>query len=62
MLFEPSIDELVKKMRYFLTNLDFLEEIGKRGREYVLGTYAEDIIIQKWYDLFQQLDEKKGIT
>lgn len=62
MLFEPSIDELVNKMRYFLTNLDFLEEIGKRGREYVLGTYAEDIIIQKWYDLFQQLDEKKGIT
>ena len=62
MLFEPSIEELVNKMRHFLTNPDLLEDIGRRGREYVLGTYAEDIIIQKWYDLFQQLEEKKGIT
>ncbi len=62
MLFEPSIDELVNKIRHFLTNPDLLEDIGRRGCEYVLRTYAEDIIVQKWYDLFQQLEEKKGIT
>lgn len=62
MLFDPSIEELATKMRYFLTNPAFLEDIGRRGREYVIGTYAEDIIIQKWYDLFQQLEEKKGVT
>lgn len=62
MLFEPSIEELVKKMRHYLTNPDLLEDIGRRGRKYVIGTYAEDIIIQKWYDLFQKLEEKKGVT
>ena len=62
MLFDPSIEELATKMRYFLTNPAFLEDIGRRGREYVIGTYAEDIIIQKWYDLFQQLEEKKGVA
>lgn len=62
MLFDPSIEELATKMRYFLTNPAFLEDIGRRGRKYVIGTYAEDIIIQKWYDLFQQLEEKKGVT
>lgn len=62
MLFEPSIEELVNKMRHYLTNPDLLEDIGRRGRKYVIGTYAEDIIIQKWYDLFQKLEEKKGVT
>ncbi|MFS9042934.1 glycosyltransferase [Streptococcus rubneri] len=62
MLFEPSIEELATKMRHYLTNPYLLEDIGRRGREYVIGTYAEDIIIQKWYDLFQKLEEKKGIT
>lgn len=62
MLFEPSIEELATKMRHYLTNPYLLEDIGRRGCEYVIGTYAEDIIIQKWYDLFQKLEGKKGIT
>lgn len=61
MLLDPSIEELVKKMRYFLSNTNKLTDIGRRGRDYVIENYAEDIVTQKWYDLFKKLEEKKGI-
>lgn len=62
MLFNPSVGELTNKMRYFLTNPEILEGIGRRGQEYVIGNYAEDVIVQKWYALFKKLEDKKGIT
>ena len=62
MLLDPSIEELVKKMRYFLSNTNKLTDIGRRGRDYVIENYAEDIVTQKWYDLFKKLEDKKGIT
>ena len=49
-------------MRYFLTNPEILEGIGRRGQDYVIGNYAEDVIVQKWYALFKKLEDKKGIT
>lgn len=62
MLFNPSVGELTNKMRYFLTNPEILEGIGRRGQDYVIGNYAEDVIVQKWYALFKKLEDKKGIT
>ena len=62
MLFNPSVGELTNKMRYFLTNPEILEGIGRRGQEYVIVNYAEDVIVQKWYALFKKLEDKKGIT
>lgn len=49
-------------MRYFLSNTNKLTDIGRRGRDYVIENYAEDIVTQKWYDLFKKLEEKKGIN
>ena len=62
MLFNPSVGELTNKMRYFLTNPEILEGIGRRGQDYVIENYAEDVIVQKWYALFKKLEDKKGIT
>jgi glycosyltransferase len=61
MLLDPCIEELVNKMRYFLSNTNILTDIGRRGRDYVIENYSEDIVIQKWYDLFKKLEDKKGI-
>ena len=49
-------------MMFFLTNPEILEGIGRRGQDYVIENYAEDVIVQKWYALFKKLEDKKGIT
>ncbi|VTT07775.1 Glycosyl transferase, group 1 [Streptococcus gordonii] len=59
LLVNNSIEELADKMKFYLQNPHQLEELALKGREYIIDSYSEDIILNQWYQLFEELDKEK---
>jgi exopolysaccharide phosphotransferase SCO2592 len=59
LLVNNSIEELADKMKFYLQNPHQLEELALKGREHIIDSYSEDIILNQWYQLFEELDKEK---
>ncbi|ALL02764.1 hypothetical protein HMPREF9459_00736 [Streptococcus anginosus 1_2_62CV] len=59
LLVNNSIEDLADKMKFYLQNPHQLEELALKGREHIIDSYSEDIILNQWYQLFEELDKEK---
>lgn len=59
LLVNNSIEELADKMKFYLQNPHQLEELALKGKKHIIDSYSEDIILNQWYQLFEELDKEK---
>ena len=59
LLVNNSIEELADKMKFSLQNPHQLEELALKGKKHIIDYYSEDIILNQWYQLFEELDKGK---
>ena len=59
LLVNNSIEEVSEKMKFYLQNPHQLEELALKGKEHIIDSYSEDIILNQWYQLFEELDKEK---
>lgn len=59
LLVNNSIEDLADKMKFYLQNPHQLEELALKGKEHIIDSYSEDIILNQWYQLFEELDKEK---
>jgi glycosyltransferase involved in cell wall biosynthesis len=56
---QKNVRQIAYGTIYLLDNPDNLKSFGKAGRKYVLERYDWDITENKYYDLFEKLEQRE---